>query len=202
LAAGGSWVLVLPLLQTLTVSQFRAVLAHEFGHYYGGDTKLGPWVYKTRGALARTIINLSLFSSILRRPFLWYGVRFLRITQAVSRRQESAADALASRVVGGRPLVEGLKKLPGSAHAYHVFWQKSVKPVLDAGFYPPLVEGFGRYLSLPSVMRSIDSYSEKALEEGKTGPYDTHPSLPNRIRAVEEFPPGEDPARMCKQLLS
>jgi len=25
----------------------RAVLAHEFGHYYGGD-QAGPWVYKTQ----------------------------------------------------------------------------------------------------------------------------------------------------------
>ena len=36
----------LPLLQTVTVSQLEAVLAHEFGHYYGGDTRLGPWVYR------------------------------------------------------------------------------------------------------------------------------------------------------------
>jgi len=36
----------LPLLQVLSVYQLRAVLAHEFGHFHGGDTKLGPWVYK------------------------------------------------------------------------------------------------------------------------------------------------------------
>src|SRR6266566_7859504 len=37
-------VLGLPLMQVMTVSQMRAVLAHEFGHYYGGDTRLGPWI--------------------------------------------------------------------------------------------------------------------------------------------------------------
>src|SRR5215831_15860509 len=30
----------LPLLGALTVAQFRAILAHEFAHYYGGDTRL------------------------------------------------------------------------------------------------------------------------------------------------------------------
>jgi Zn-dependent protease with chaperone function len=30
----------LPLLSLLTVSELRAVLAHEFGHFHGGDTKL------------------------------------------------------------------------------------------------------------------------------------------------------------------
>jgi len=44
----------LPLMRILTCSQFRAVLAHEFGHYHGGDTKIGPWIYKTRGAIGRT----------------------------------------------------------------------------------------------------------------------------------------------------
>ena len=42
----------LPLLSILSVSQFRAVLAHEFAHYYGGDTSLGPWVYKTQTAIS------------------------------------------------------------------------------------------------------------------------------------------------------
>jgi Zn-dependent protease with chaperone function len=49
----------LPLLRTLQVDELRAVLAHEMGHFYGGDTKLGPWIYKTRGALARTVVNLA-----------------------------------------------------------------------------------------------------------------------------------------------
>ena len=43
----------LPLLQTLSVSQFRAVLAHEFAHFYSGDTSIGPWVFKARSNMAR-----------------------------------------------------------------------------------------------------------------------------------------------------
>jgi len=35
----------LPLFSVLTVSQFRALLAHELAHDYGGDTSLGPWAY-------------------------------------------------------------------------------------------------------------------------------------------------------------
>ena len=51
-------VLGLPLMQVLTVNEMRAVLAHEFGHYHGGDTKLGPWVYTTRAAIGRTLASL------------------------------------------------------------------------------------------------------------------------------------------------
>lgn len=64
----------LPLLSLLTVSELRGVLAHEFGHYHGGDTKLGPWIYKTRGAIGRTIVSLAESgSTVVRKPFEWYG---------------------------------------------------------------------------------------------------------------------------------
>src|SRR5438046_4880818 len=56
-------VLGLPLMQVMTTSQMRAVLAHEFGHYYGGDTRLGPWIYRTRETIERTLSGLSRTSS-------------------------------------------------------------------------------------------------------------------------------------------
>jgi Zn-dependent protease with chaperone function len=98
----------LPLLQTLTVSQLRAVLAHEFGHYYGGDTALGPWIYKTRAAIGRTLHGLSQHTPLLMKPFEWYGKAFLRITHAISRRQELAADALSARVSGTSTTIDAL----------------------------------------------------------------------------------------------
>lgn len=187
----------LPLLQALTVSQFRAIVAHEFGHYYGGDTKFGSWVYKTRAAIGRTIMNLSQYSSVFHRPFLWYGKMFLLITHAVSRQQEFAADELASQVVGARALVDGLKKIHGSAIAFEVYWQNELTPVLNAGFHPPLAEGFARYINVPSVMEFVDEVTEKAVKEGNTDPYDTHPALQSRIEAVANLPQGmeltEDP---------
>jgi Zn-dependent protease with chaperone function len=87
----------LPLLEMLSIDELRAVLAHEFGHYHGGDTALGPWIYRTRTAIGRTLDSLARHSSLLMKPFNWYGLGFLRITHAISRRQEYAADALAAR---------------------------------------------------------------------------------------------------------
>jgi heat shock protein HtpX len=51
----------LPLLSALTVSQFRAILAHEFAHYYGGDTSLGPWLHRTQMSMARTFQGFGSF---------------------------------------------------------------------------------------------------------------------------------------------
>ncbi|MGA2595132.1 MAG: M48 family metallopeptidase, partial [Bryobacteraceae bacterium] len=114
----------LPLMQILTVAQFRAVLAHEFGHYYGGDTRLGPWVYRTRATMVRTLMNLASPSAPLRAltriavarlahylvvaGLNAYWTLFLRATQMVSRRQESRADELACWVAGSEALIDGL----------------------------------------------------------------------------------------------
>src|SRR4029453_22156 len=46
----------LPLLQTLTIPELRGVLAHEFGHFHGGDVAIGPWIHKTQAALVRTVV--------------------------------------------------------------------------------------------------------------------------------------------------
>jgi len=92
--------------------------------------------------------GLSKQSAVLRLPFLWYGRLFLRVTQSVSRQQELAADALAARTVGVRPMIDGLRTLARGSIAFDVYWRQEVVPLLEAGFQPPLAEGFSRFLAL------------------------------------------------------
>src|SRR5262249_56861846 len=49
----------LPLFYVLTLAEWRAVLAHEFAHYYSGDTSLGPSLYRAQKAMLRAFENLS-----------------------------------------------------------------------------------------------------------------------------------------------
>jgi heat shock protein HtpX len=182
----------LPLMQVLTTAQFRAVLAHEFGHYHGGDTKLGPWIYKTRSAIGRTITNLAEAGSVLQKPFLWYGSMFLRITHAISRRQEYTADALAARTVGARPLAEGLRTVHGAALAYDGYWSNEVVPVLQSGHRPPMAPGFGTYVGLTSIADAIHRAVEHEIAERQSDPYDTHPSLRERLAALGKLPTDDD----------
>jgi len=182
----------LPLLQTLTIPQFRAVIAHEFGHFYGGDTKLAPWIYKNRQSIIRTVVGLG--DSWLQFLFRGYAKLFLRVTQGISRNQEFVADRLAAQIVGSRPFVEGLRTVHGVAPAFEAFLQNEVAPTVHAGYRPPLVEGFALFLSEPSVAEVIQRSVEQEVESSETNPYDTHPSLKERIAAAEALPPGADAA--------
>jgi heat shock protein HtpX len=191
----------LPLLSTLTVSQFRAVLAHEFGHYYGGDTSLGPWVYKTKSSIIRIFENigsvrelariaiLGLMYAVVTNVLKWYFMAFLRAINFVSRRQEFRADELACAVAGRQNLIDGLRAIHGTAIAWPSYWKAEVAPLLGEGKLVGLSHGFSQFMNVPNISRAIDKSLAERLEKEKTEPYDTHPPLRDRIAAAERFPP-------------
>ena len=180
----------LPLMQSVTVAQLRAILAHEFGHYHGGDTKLGPWIYKTREAIGRTIINLAKSGSTLHKPFLWYGNFFMRVTQAISRAQELAADRLSAAVAGAKTASGALVATQRAGVAYEAYWASEVVPLLSNGFRPPLAAGLTQFLNSEQVAKSLGEHIEEELREGKSDPYDSHPPLRDRIAALATLTPG------------
>ena len=181
-------VLGLPLMQVLSVNEMRAVLAHEFGHYHGGDTRLGPWIYRTREAIERAIRNASRQSALLQLPFLWYGRMFMRVTQAVSRQQELSADALAARTFGARSMIGGLRALARGAVAWGAYWSQEVVPLVESGYQPPIAEGFQRFLGEPDIKDAVDKAAEEHLAQARSDPYDSHPPDNQRIAALVAMP--------------
>lgn len=179
----------LPLMQALAISQLRSVLAHEFGHYHGGDTALGPWIYKTRAAIGRTLESLANHSALLMKPFEWYGNAFLRITHAISRRQEFAADALAARVTGTATTITALKTIHSAGMAFQPYWHAEILPAIQKGYRPPIAEGFLEFSAAPHIATSIARAMTEEMAEGKSDPYDTHPPLRERVAALESAPP-------------
>ena len=205
----------LPLLSSLTVSEIRAVLAHEFAHYYSGDTKMGPWVYKTQSALIRTFQNIGSLGRVGRIAALqlmnlvttfilkWYFILFLRVVNFVSRRKEYRADELACLVAGVEPLVQGLRKIHGAAMAWGPYWNSEVVPVLNQGCKPAIADGFSRFMAAPQIEVQVTAGIEKEIAEGRTEPYDTHPPLRDRIAAIEKLnvEPGEKDEELAMSLL-
>jgi Zn-dependent protease with chaperone function len=191
LGFGGRRVMVLgfPLLAAMRVSEFRGVLAHEFGHYSGGETSFGPWIYRTQEAIGRTVRTLGEAGSWLHFLFLWYGKAFLRITLAVSRRQELAADSLAAEIAGAPAIADGLRRVHGAAAAFQAYFGSEVAPVLGGGFRPPVFEGFRRFLAVSEVSTSVAAFVDAEAKQGKGDPYDSHPPLGARLAALGNPPP-------------
>jgi Zn-dependent protease with chaperone function len=180
---GGRRVMILglPLMTVFTESEFRAVLAHEFGHFSGGETSIGGRLYRTQATLFRTIEVLAKAQSLVRFPFIWYAKAFLRITNSISRQQELAADDLAAQLGGAAALGDGLRKLAAMSLAYPAYFQTEVVPVLMAGFRPPLVDGFQRFIATPGSQEATRRAIESTLKNEQEDPYDSHPPLRVRL---------------------
>lgn len=178
----------LPLMDALTVGQLRAVLAHEFGHYYGGDTRLGPWFFRTRDAIERTLGHLAEAGSLWQIPFVRYGNFFLRRSAMISRQQEFEADELAARAAGKEAAISSLQILHRVGPAFDGYWQSEVAPLLDAGTRAPLLPGFRSFQAADSVRTAMEEHARAELEEGETDPYADHPSLRDRLEALERLP--------------
>lgn len=174
-----------PLLTHLTENELRAVLAHEFAHYAAGDTWLTPWVWHTRQALGRTLDALS--GNWLDFLFIGYAKLFMQVTNAISRQQELDADRLAARLTGGESLVAGLKKIATLAPGHDHFWHTEVVPLLDAGYLPPLAEGFTAYYGNPFIQKLVRQALDEELRQEDPDAWDTHPPLGERIRNVHAF---------------
>src|SRR5437762_2585381 len=178
----------LPLMHAVTVQELKAIVAHEFGHYHSGDVALSPWIYKTRAAIARTMATLS--KSVLRFIFAWYAHLFLRVTLAVSRRQEFTADQVAARAAGAAAMISGLRKVHAAAVAFRSYWHAELAPVFGAGYRPPVNAGFAQFLANRTVASQLQAEIAREEAQGATNPYDSHPSLRERVAALGPMPAG------------
>lgn len=125
----------LGLINHLTLSELKAVLGHEFGHFAQGSMRLGSYVYVARRAVSDVVYGRDRFDDLLAtwraqdiRIALWgwilYGlvrcvrellvVAFKGVTLAyatLSREMELQADRVSVRVAGSEAIVRALGAL-------------------------------------------------------------------------------------------
>ena len=195
----------LPLLATLSPDELRAVVAHEYGHYKGGDTRFVGWIWRTRHAVLNSVEQLANSESWFRRdivrwPFHFYAVIFMRVTNAVSRRQEFAADLLSAEVASPAAAGSALRRLNALGPLYETFWYSDVGPMLDARKRPPIAAGFADMASHTSMSTKLDELVRTDIREREPDPYASHPTLRQRLEALGASvaeaapPPAEVPA--------
>lgn len=192
----------LGLVSVLHVDQLRGVVAHELGHYAGGDTRIGPLLYRADESLRRTVTHLK--GGILAGLFRGYWKLFARLTLALRRRQELAADRAAVGVAGREAHATALQETGPAGLAYNFFVNQYVAPLLHANTRPDnLYSGFRSLLSDESRRDELAQLRDE-LERETTEPYDSHPALPDRLAQLEDLPPGEalSDTRPAREVLS
>lgn len=183
-------ILGLPLMMGLGPEALRAVVAHEFGHLSGNHGAFGAWIYRIRATWERVLAGLEQqeahFDFGLRSFFRWYVPYFDTHSFVLARAQEYVADACAAEVTSRRAACETLVGIEVLAS----YMEHSVWPAL-----------LGRAADEPEPPRDAFHDVRAALEKGPpavsasrslasalrrpTGHEDTHPSLADRLRALD-----------------
>lgn len=128
-------VIGLGLVNMLTLSEFKAVLAHEFGHFSQSSLRLGIYVYTANRIIADMVFGRDWFDTALKHwrrvdlrlsfpAWIIYGiVSVLRwileqafkginfVDRSLSRQMEFHADLVAVSVAGSDMIVHALRRL-------------------------------------------------------------------------------------------
>lgn len=142
----------LGLVNSLTLNEFKAVLAHEFGHFAQKSMAVGRYVYVSRQIASHIINKRDVFDSFLQGlssfdiRIAWLGwllsilvwsIRALVDTvflvvilaeRALSREMEFQADLVAVSLTGSDAIVNGLYKLEAADNA----WEQSIQYCFEA----------------------------------------------------------------------
>jgi Zn-dependent protease with chaperone function len=187
----------LPLMKSLTVEQFQAVLAHELGHLARGHARAGNWIYRLRLIWQRLEGELATTphwgAGPIRAFFSWYIPRFSATSFPLARANEYEADAAAVRLSSARSAGQALTavSIVGS-YLSERYWPKihSAARELPHPTFAPYSEFIATAIQdVPAD--ELQKWQDSALA-AKTSYADTHPSLLDRLRAMgvrAEFAP-------------
>lgn len=179
----------LPYLQAVSADQFRAVLAHEFGHLSGAHGRAGAWAYRLRttwGQLLQALEDRGSFltSLIFGLFFRRYAPFFAAYSFVLARSQEYEADRVSAGLAGARNAADAL--IGTYIKGYFVeqrVWPDIYKRADRSADPPAAYHTMERVLGSGIAEHEAAGWLERAMGE-ETGIGDTHPSLAARLAAL------------------
>lgn len=188
-------------LPGMTQGQFKAILAHEYGHFSNRDTAGGGWAYQVITSMGETMVALeeqALSTRFLPWFLLLFLIRFLvksyyryifiPITIGATRLQEMMSDRFAAAAYGSANFASGLTHIVHQGLVFDTQLNQEEKEARKAK----------RRLRNLYLLPPLDAETEQKIvplfEKAMTRPtsfYDTHPSPNERIRLIKALNTGE-----------
>ena len=198
----------LPLLKSLTVEQFTAVLAHEFGHLSKNHAQFSNWIYRQRIRWVQLVETLEQNQSrgdFLFRPFLSRFVPyFTAYSFPLAQANEYEADAIAVQLTSAQSAAEALTAVNIiGQYLNEKYWTEIYNRADETP--QPLVTPFFNlsHELIHKVERENTSAWLSLSMQQPTTHLDTHPALQDRLKAIGLFPEFQYPlnAPSADQLL-
>ena len=173
----------------MTQAQFKAILAHEYGHFSNRDTAGGNLAQQVLISIHRMAYGLAAGGQARWYNPAWLFLNgfnriFLRITLGASRLQEILADRYAALAYGVQTFVDGLVHIVRQNLVFDMQVTQEVREAADQG------RDLQNLYLLPSIHDDSLEELEAKLTEAMskpTSPYDSHPAVKERIELVQKL---------------
>jgi Zn-dependent protease with chaperone function len=180
---------VIPLRQ-LKEDELKAIIAHEFGHFYGKDTFFGGLVYlfsrslDSMGKTIRLFSRIHIIAFFIGMALLIMNAIFSFISLFYLRQREYFADIYAAQIVGANIFNTALKKYVG----YNTFFEYVSTNLIIRVYQEKRVFFKNIYQIIGSKVRdkAYEAIAAKAIEK-RSGIFGTHPPLKKRLALVSMF---------------
>lgn len=196
----------LPLMRALSAEEFRAVLAHEFGHLSGKHGGFSAWIYRVRISWVQILVSVHQersYASFLFEPFLaWYGPYLNAYSFVLARAQECEADTYAVELAGKDTTALALTRLETKERGVmEGFWPKFFGGAKEQSLTPrdtftQMLAGYEQPVGHTKAQR----WFLEALRV-PTGYEDTHPALSDRLAAIGFQRDGADVTRLIEAVV-
>jgi Zn-dependent protease with chaperone function len=173
------------VLEGLKVGPFKAVLAHEYGHFSNRDTAGGGFALAVRRSLLTMARGLAEGGAAAWYNPAWLFLNgfyrvFLRVSQGASRLQEILADRWAAFTYGSKAFEEGLRHVVEQSVRFDARAGAALQDMAARGLMANLYQ---HQPSSPLPEAEIERAVRDALNR-PASPYDSHPSPTERTRWV------------------
>jgi Zn-dependent protease with chaperone function len=186
-------VLGLPLMEALSPDEFRAVLTHEIGHLSRQHGRFGAWIFRVRAMWERVTQELEARQHWGRQVFTWFldwwGPYFNAFSFVLARQHEYEADRSAADLFGRETMGSALLRLEVfGTFVERQFWEP-LHASLEASPEPPerLIEDLAAVLAQGPSAADAQEWASTAFRR-RTDLADTHPSLTDRLKALDVSP--------------
>jgi Zn-dependent protease with chaperone function len=190
-------ILGLGVLEGMKVGGWKAILAHEYGHFVNRDTAGGGMALAVRRSILTMAISMARGGAAGWYNPAWWFVRgfdaaFMRVSQGASRLQEVLADRWAALSYGAPAFRDGLTHVITASVRFEAVTDATIKRALHEKIPVANLYRHTAPLTVAGTLE-VERLTQQALTR-EPGAYDSHPSPAQRFAWVEKVASSAPPS--------
>lgn len=182
------------VMNYLTISELKAILAHEFAHFSHADTYWNRFVFQVTLSLRTAMREMDRTGGWVTwvNPFYWffylYSKSYGMLSAGFSRSREYLADRMACTLYGADVFLRALRKvITDGSHFEMIIYRKIVELLRKKKAYVNMYLAFRKVRDEEMSEEDRKKLHKKLLKD-EPSLYRSHPTYQERLEAAKPLP--------------